>query len=327
MNEKILTISIAAYNVEKYIGHTLDSLIDDEIIDDLEIFVVDDGGTDRTLDIAKNYAKKYPDSIYCVHKKNGGYGSTINQSVHLSTAKYFKQLDGDDWFETEGLIKHVKTLKKIDADMVITPNYKVFESDGHRVLRDNAIELAEGIYHIDDFLITSNINMHSVTYRTDLLKNIGPNITEHCFYTDTEYVMLPFSKVKLIAVSHDPIYCYRIGLSEQSMSINGIRRHYQDHEIVLRKLINHYNKLNLEKNATKVISRRIIEEAKAHYRYLCMLPISADNKKKLLQYDNELKQYNDIYKSAGATSKFVTILRKSNFMLYRMACYWAVKMN
>ena len=101
--EKILTISIAAYNMEQYIEHTLNSLIDEHIIDLLEIFVVDDGSMDRTLEIAMQYAKRYPQSIYPIHKENGGYGSTINTSVKLATGKYFKLLDGDDWYAKENL--------------------------------------------------------------------------------------------------------------------------------------------------------------------------------------------------------------------------------
>ena len=100
-NEKILTISVAAYNVEEYIRQTLDSLTDERVIGNLEIFVVDDGGKDSTLDIAKEYANIYPESVFPIHKENGGYGSTVNYSLAHAHGKYFKLLDGDDWFDTE----------------------------------------------------------------------------------------------------------------------------------------------------------------------------------------------------------------------------------
>lgn len=64
MSGKILTVSIAAYNMEKYIRQALDSLIDERVIGDLDVFVIDDGGTDRTFEIAKEYAAKYPHSIF-----------------------------------------------------------------------------------------------------------------------------------------------------------------------------------------------------------------------------------------------------------------------
>ena len=68
--QKILTISIAAYNVEKYIRCALNSLlICEDLLNLLEIFVIDDGGSDSTLSIAKEYERKYPGIIYAVHKE------------------------------------------------------------------------------------------------------------------------------------------------------------------------------------------------------------------------------------------------------------------
>ena len=87
--EKILTISIAAYNVGDYIKNTLDSLVVPEVMDKLEVFIVDDGGTDETLKIAKEYEEKYPETFHAVHKENGGYGSTVNYSIAHATGKYF----------------------------------------------------------------------------------------------------------------------------------------------------------------------------------------------------------------------------------------------
>ena len=60
MNTKILTISIAAYNAEKYIEKTLDSIIKSKYISDIEVFVIDDGGMDNTLKIAENYKSRFP---------------------------------------------------------------------------------------------------------------------------------------------------------------------------------------------------------------------------------------------------------------------------
>ena len=98
--EKILTVSIAAYNVQNYIKKTLDSLLVGKI-DDLEILVEDDGGTDNTINIVKEYEKKYPNVVKLIHKENGGYGSTINKSIEIASGRYFKQLDGDDWYDSE----------------------------------------------------------------------------------------------------------------------------------------------------------------------------------------------------------------------------------
>ena len=94
--EKILSVSIASYNVEKFIRKALDSCCIPEIMDRLEVLVVNDGSTDGTLQIAREYEKQYPQTFRVIDKKNGGYGSTVNASIKAATGRYFRLLDGDD---------------------------------------------------------------------------------------------------------------------------------------------------------------------------------------------------------------------------------------
>ena len=61
---KILSISVAAYNVEKYLENTLTSLAMQEIIDDIEVFVIDDGGSDKSIDIARKFQEQFPGSFH-----------------------------------------------------------------------------------------------------------------------------------------------------------------------------------------------------------------------------------------------------------------------
>ena len=135
--EKILTVSIAAYNVQNYIKKTLESLLVGKI-DDLEILVEDDGGTDRTINIVKEYEEKYPNIVKLVHKENGGYGSTINKSIEIASGKYFKQLDGDDWYDSENFTEFLNLLRKIDVDAIYTPYKEFYEN--------------KEIYKLNDFI-------------------------------------------------------------------------------------------------------------------------------------------------------------------------------
>ena len=94
--EKILTISVAAYNVESYIAENLDSILITDVRDEIEVLVVDDGGNDGTLEIARKYEEQYPGIIRAVHKENGGYGSVQNYTMQNASGRFFKILDGDD---------------------------------------------------------------------------------------------------------------------------------------------------------------------------------------------------------------------------------------
>ncbi len=97
--EKLLTIVVPAYNVEKYIKNCLDSFIDLSVLRSLEILIVDDGSTDSTASLAHTYEQKYPYSFKVLSKENGGHGSTINYAIPRATGKYFKVVDGDDWLD------------------------------------------------------------------------------------------------------------------------------------------------------------------------------------------------------------------------------------
>jgi len=148
---KVLTVSIAAYNVEKFIKKTLESLLV-KGIEILEVLVEDDGGTDDTARIVKEYENKYPGIIKFVHKENGGYGSTINKSIELAKGKYFKQLDGDDWYDSENFEKLLELLKNIDTDAVYTPYKKYFENRDEYVLKDYFDENSNGEYKADQII-------------------------------------------------------------------------------------------------------------------------------------------------------------------------------
>ena len=168
---KILTISVAAYNVENYISNTLESLLVDDI-DDIEILVEDDGGIDNTANIVKEYEEKYPNVVKLIHKENGGYGSTINKSLEIATGKYFKQLDGDDWYDSNNFKKFLELLRNIDTDVVYTPYKEFYENKKKYILKDFFSNKFEKEYDIEDIILeaTHHLNMYTVCYKTEILK-------------------------------------------------------------------------------------------------------------------------------------------------------------
>lgn len=230
MSDKILTISIAAYNVQDYISNTIESLLI-ENIEDLEILIIDDGGTDDTVKIAEKYAKKFPHVIKVVKKTNGGYGSTINYGIDHATGKYFKQLDGDDWFDQDGLLALLKLLRENDADVFYTP-YIFFDLKKQMKEKKDAFRSdLEGKYDINQ-VINKNLywlNMYTLTYRTEILRESNIRLIEKCLYTDAIYALLPITIAQNIYISHQVVYVYRYGRDEQSMSKISRLTHYNDH--------------------------------------------------------------------------------------------------
>lgn len=127
MGNKVLSVVIPAYNMEKYIKQTLDSLVCDEYMDKLEVLVIDDGSKDDTAAIAKTYEDRYPGTFRVISKENGGHGSALNKGIELATGKYYRPLDADDWVDTSALKAVIAEMEAHDADMVLTNFRKVYE--------------------------------------------------------------------------------------------------------------------------------------------------------------------------------------------------------
>ena len=212
---KLLTISIAAYNVEKYIDKALAEFVDDKFIDKLEVLIINDGSLDRTGEIAAKYEMAYPEIFKLVDKKNGGHGSTINCGIKLARGKYFRILDGDDFFDKFALLDFLNRLEICDDDMVVsdyrcvTENGEVYVDDvfrGVNVFKKFKDNVA---YNIDNRLEYSNvIVLPSITIKTKLLKDANVFISERCFYVDMEYNLFAIILSKTFRFYSTPIYMY-----------------------------------------------------------------------------------------------------------------------
>ena len=110
MSQKILSIIVPTYNMEKYLSYCLDSFLIDKNRDKLEVIIVNDGSKDRSLDIAKEYVSRAADVFRVIDKKNGNYGSCINAALPVVNAKYVKVVDSDDSVDTVHLDEFITFL-------------------------------------------------------------------------------------------------------------------------------------------------------------------------------------------------------------------------
>ena len=214
---KILSIIVPTYNIEKYIGKCLDSLIVDR--EDLEVLVIIDGSKDKSCEIAKRYQEKYPNIFKVIEKENGHYGSCVNKGLSLAQGKYIKILDGDDYFDP--LFKdYLGFLTTVDVDVVLCDYAIVDENDKITRTRDFSYE-PEKILTIKDLTEGWLSSMHhsTITYKTALLREMSYRQTEGISYTDLEWSSLPFSRVKTFVYYPHIVYRYLRGRSGQSIDI------------------------------------------------------------------------------------------------------------
>lgn len=107
----LISVIVPVYNVESYVSQTIDSLVG-QSLKDIEIICINDGSTDRSLDVLKTkYSNINKVSIYTQH--NQGLSATRNNGVRLARGKYIYFIDSDDLLEDEAL----ETLyNKLDAN-------------------------------------------------------------------------------------------------------------------------------------------------------------------------------------------------------------------
>ena len=222
---KVLTVVIPCYNSAAYMDRAIESVLIDS--EDLEILIVDDGSSDNTSIIADEYKKKYPNIIHTIHKENGGHGDAVNIGLKNAKGMYFKVLDSDDWFDKNSLEKVLDILKNMinnskSLDMLIT-NYvyeKVSLQKSKSINYKGAMP-EEKIFTWNDlgFLRSSqNILMHSVIYRTEILKKCNLELPKHTFYVDNIFVYKPLPYVNSIYYIDLDLYRYFIGREDQSVN-------------------------------------------------------------------------------------------------------------
>lgn len=319
--KKILTIVIPTYNVEKYLERCLDSLTyNDDIQDDIEILVVNDGSKDNSLKIAKEYEKKFP-SVIVIDKENGGHGSTINAGLVKASGKYFRVIDSDDWVNVIDFRKYVLDLKKLDCDVVLT-NFSreyIYSGISDKFKYPEAIEFNK-IYDLDKFDLSlfkdDYFFMATTTYKTSILKDNNFKLDEHMFYVDMEYVVFPLPNINNFILLDYDIYRYFIGRPDQSVNINGFVKNRKHHEYVFEKLVNFYTNTKMSKNKRDYVKKIILLMSNTHYIiYLKSGLLKRKDIKEIKKFDKKLKKINlDLYNEIGNKYMYIRWNRKTKFI-------------
>lgn len=123
----IVSVIVPVYNVEKYLGKCIESIIEQDY-SNLEIIIVDDGTPDNSGKIADDYAKK-DDRIKVIHKENGGVASARNVGMDAAVGEFILFVDSDDWISKDH-VSHLMYVQSInDADMCLTTEFFTQKTD------------------------------------------------------------------------------------------------------------------------------------------------------------------------------------------------------
>ena len=294
---KLLTFAVPCYNSAAYMEHCVETLLHGG--EDVEIIIVDDGSQkDNTAEIADRLAAEHPSIVRAIHQENGGHGEAVNTGIANAKGLYFKVVDSDDWVDEESYDKILEVLRESveeskNLDMLIS-NY-VYDKEGavHKKVM-HYTNLPKGKYFgwndAGHFRKGQYILMHSVIYRTKLLRECGLKLPKHTFYVDNLYVFIPMPYVKTMYYLDTDFYHYYIGREDQSVN-EQVMIGRIDQQIKV-------NKLMLENYDYKNIPGKV---RKYMYNYLEMITVvstvllvksgTAENRKKRKELWRYIKEY------------------------------------
>ena len=155
MSSVSVSIIVAAYNIEDYIERCLNSIIN-QSFKDLEIIVVNDGSTDKTLEKIQKMADK-DSRIIIIDKENGGVNSARNIGLRKAVGKYILFVDGDDWLELDAIQKLYENIEIRNLDLLLYNAYEAYDNEKKEM-----------------YTFSKNISSNYV--KELLLSNIAPSI-------------------------------------------------------------------------------------------------------------------------------------------------------
>lgn len=219
----------------------------------LEVLVVIDGATDKSSSIAHQYQDRYPETFRVIDKENGNYGSCINRGLKVATGKYIRILDADDSYNTENFARFLQILSSIDADLILS-DYNLVDNNGN-ILERRSFDL-ETMITTDIVKVlkpVSELEMHAITYRRQILLDINYHQTEGISYTDTEWAFIPLMAVNTVCYVNLQIYNYLVGRPGQTMDISVLRKSMPQMMTVYKRLMQIYNSSHLDAHKNSIL--------------------------------------------------------------------------
>lgn len=305
-HDKLLTVIIPTYNMERYLRYCLDSLLIKDNFEALDVLVINDGSKDTSSIIAHEYANRHPAVFRVIDKENGNYGSCINRGLKEAKGKYVKVLDADDSFDTAHFEEFVAFLLGIDADLVLS-DFAVVNKERlyQRTIRydfpiKGVVPFAEFCDYPD---FVGAIQMHAVVYRRELLQSMNYRQTEGISYTDQQWIFTPMIGVKSVTYFGKVVYQYLVGRDGQTMEPK-VKMRSMEHAIknslgLVADYEAHKNEITSPKMESYLYARLAWYIKDIYIFYIANY--SRDNAATLRNYDQSLKEMSDeIYDMIGS---------------------------
>jgi glycosyltransferase involved in cell wall biosynthesis len=257
-----ISIIIPIYNVNKYLRECLDSIIN-QTLKTIEIICVNDGSTDNSLEIIKEYI--HDNRIIIINKNNSGYGDSMNQGLNIASGEYIGIVESDDFIDINMFENLYKIIKKGDIDIIRSNFYLYWEKNKKEALNFKILKnLYNKIFNPMElqniFLVQPSI-WAGIYKKLFLIKNdIKFLTTPGASYQDTSFFYKTLYKANKIFCTKKAFYYYRQTNSNSSVNNNTLNKvifaHIELNEIekFIKKDVKLYNKNQRYFNTKKIMT-------------------------------------------------------------------------
>ena len=228
MSDSLVSVIVPTYNAEPYLEQCLTSIVE-QTHSNLEIILLNDGSTDRSLDIAQRFAKN-DRRIKLIDKQNQGYGATCNRGLAEATGTWISIVEPDDWIEQTMYADMLDFAKKFEEvgtplDIIKTPFWRIWKADTPHQRKIHCsykgrIKPAKQPFAIEDaaHLITHHPSIWSALYRKSYLDkhNIRFKEIPGAGWADNPWLIETLCQTDRIGYFDTPYYCYREETPEKS---------------------------------------------------------------------------------------------------------------
>jgi glycosyltransferase involved in cell wall biosynthesis len=254
-----ISLIIPVYNVEKYIRKCLDSAIS-QTLKDIEIICVNDGSTDDSLNILREYEKK-DKRIIVIDQKNSGLGAARNTGLDIARAPYIMFIDSDDWIDFDTLEIYHKTATKENVCIVMSNFISVPEDDASLKRCDmftkyySSLEKAEGKYEFIGNFREYRVSACCKLFKKEIIDKHNLRFPVNLINEDEAWHWYYFSHVKSIYYFKKAYY-NRLVRNDSIMSNREIRKHgVLDLLYILEHIYNYLQKNKLYEKYSEQYSK------------------------------------------------------------------------
>ena len=197
-----VSVIVPVYNAEKYLHKCLDSLVN-QTLEDIEIVLVNDGSTDNSGSILKEYQDRFPNKVKVFNKENGGQATARNLAIEKANGEYLAFVDSDDYADTSLCEKMVKKAEEMGVDMVVCDHYEV---------RGDKLEYKRFKDYLNyrDMFVDALVSPWNKLIRKSTYVNSGVIFPEGYIYEDTAWFANLIPHLKNFAVIHEALLFHAI---------------------------------------------------------------------------------------------------------------------